>query len=114
MRIIPTREPYEKLNVVRDPTAAIRWRAEQKQECMICGWEESYALGCVRRLEVDHVAGAAGRSDEPCNFLLVCTFCHKDKHAGKTKLDELLAAKQLCDPSNYDRKRVLQLKGRAV
>ena len=111
MRIRPTRDPYQKLHIVRDSTAAINWRATVKQECMCCG-SNGYELG--NHLQVHHLAGAAGRSDEPCNFLLVCRKCHEAIHACKLDLDALLAAKQLCDPGNYDKTRVLKLKWRTI
>jgi hypothetical protein len=115
MRIVPTREPYEKLNIVRDPTAAIRWRATVPPECMLCGWDGAYDLGSGKHLETHHIAGAAGRSDEPEDFLLVCAGaddgCHEACTANKIKLGDVLAAKQLCDPSNYNRERVMILKG---
>mgnify|MGYP001618064570 CR=1 FL=1 len=113
MRIIPTREPYEKLNVVRDPMAAIAWRSEMPQVCMLCGWHLQYEIG--RHLEVHHLAGAAGRSDEPCNFLLVCagtdTGCHEACTANKINFQEQLEAKQACDPQHYDGPRLMKLKG---
>ena len=112
---LPRRELTEKLNKVKDNTAAIGWRAQQPQECMCCGWKLIYDLGPKRGLSVHHMAGAAGRSDEPCNFLLVCygdRGCHEAIHAGKIDLDAQLAAKELCDPNNYDPVRVMQLKGK--
>lgn len=108
MRIVPQREPYEKLNLVRDLIAIAKWRARQKPECMICGAD---GLDLLNRLQVHHIAGAAGRSDEDANLLLICRLCHEDVHAYRLTLEEVLAAKQLCDPERYDRERVMILKG---
>lgn len=109
MRIVTGRQYPDKLNLIRDPMAAAKWRAEQKQECMCCGVD---GLWPGNHLQVHHLAGAAGRSDEPCNFLLVCRRCHEDAHAYLLGITELLAAKQLCDPSNYNKSRVMKLMGR--
>lgn len=110
MRIVPQREPHEKMNLVRDITERVSWRALHEERCMICGTRRDHAD--FRGLQVHHIAGAAGRSDEPCNFLLVCGVCHEAIHAGKLELDDILAAKQLCDPENFDRDRVMVLRGR--
>ena len=74
---------FEKAYVITDPDARDRWSYDGSHgdRCQIClkpwiktGW---------RGFAVHHIIhGANGRSDEPCNFLLVCSRCHDMIHAG--------------------------------
>ncbi len=56
----------------------LRWAAEQEQRCQVC-----FATICAMWLSPDHARAEfhvhhliVGRSDEACNFLLLCHRCH--------------------------------------
>lgn len=110
------RIPPDKLGIVRDPMAAITWRATQVQACFLCGREAEYDLGRSFWLEVHHIVGGRGRrSDEFCNFLLVCQSltdgCHRACTENNIDFETQCAAKELADPTNANRERLYQLKG---
>lgn len=108
-RIVQTRLiDDDKLGVVKDDKLRRTWSAEHRR-CQLCGTNESFP----RWLEVHHIAGAAGRSDERCNFIKLCNGdggCHALYHAGFVPIKVVLAAKLLCDPEEFDLCRVLRLR----
>jgi hypothetical protein len=75
-------------------------------------------------LEIHHIIGFPGRSDEPANWLCVCHRCHVllEGHRGRYNgvqyppltLGHALTFKRLEDPDNYNPERLAQLYGQAL
>ena len=77
------RNEFKKAGVVTDPDARQRWKEEgdHGDRCQVCHrpWARAGWLGVA----VHHIIrGSNGRSDEPCNLLLVCGRCHAMIHDG--------------------------------
>ena len=102
MRLAPRTLDDSKLGKVDAPILRRAWAARHPH-CQFCG--------DTVRLHTHHIAGAAGRSDEPCNWLRVCQLCHDAIHANRIQLATVLACKLLSDPEEFDLCRVLRLKG---
>lgn len=106
------REPYERVGVVRDPEGRKLWAAQQERRCQVCLGKADW-----RGFSVHHLIRGAGRSDEDCNWILVCGSCHDrcPGHDGseypKLTLGEMLTCKVLADPIEYDRPRLEALYG---
>lgn len=74
---------YEKANVITDRAAIEEWRAngDHGDRCQVCF--RPWSRAGWRGFEVHHIIGGAnGRSDEPCNCLLVCGRCHDQMSNG--------------------------------
>lgn len=108
-RIVQTRFiDDDKIGIVKDDKLRRIWSAEHRR-CQLCGTNESFP----KWLEVHHIAGASGRSDERCNFLKLCNGaggCHDLYHAGLIRFEVVLAAKLLSEPEEFDLCRVLRLR----
>lgn len=108
-RIVQTRFLNDdKIGVVTDDKLRRAWASEH-QRCQLCGDGGSFP----RWLETHHLSGAAGRSDERCNLLRLCTGdggCHGLYHAGLIRFETLCGAKLLSDPEEFDLCRVLRLR----
>jgi hypothetical protein len=80
---------YKKAGVITSQEARNAWKlaGDHGDKCQVChvphhrsGW-----LG----MAVHHIAhGSNGRSDEPCNMLLVCSRCHAMIHDGQHRDDK--------------------------
>lgn len=87
---------FQKANVVTDPDARERWKVsgDHGNHCQVCHVPPQYAG--MLAMAVHHIIrGTNGRSDEPCNFLLVCGRCHSMIHDGQyrdERTGELLPA----------------------
>ena len=72
-----------KRGVVKDKHRRKAWAYAQLDRCMVCGipYIRSLYARFPHGLHVHHIiGGTGGRSDEPCNFLLVCDRCHRMLH----------------------------------
>ena len=117
---------YVKANVVIDPRCRANWRiyGDHRCRCQVCHATEYQADW--RGLQVHHIIhGSNGRSDEPCNFLLVCGICHGmihddqycDSHGvllPKITLGNVLWVKSHCDDGTWDEERLEVLYHRAL
>ena len=68
---------YEKANIITSPLERERWKMEgdHGDRCQVCRRPTSAYQW--RGFAIHHIIGGANvRSDEPCNFLLVCARCH--------------------------------------
>ena len=112
-RIVQTRLiDDDKLGIVHDDKLRRVWASEHNR-CQLCGDGGSFP----RWLETHHLSGAAGRSDERCNFARLCNGdggCHGLYHAGLIRFETVMAAKLLCDPEEFDLCRVLRLRRQAM
>lgn len=112
-RIVPTRDYQpDKVGIIVDPVARQLWE-QSHCECQLCG--------TTCGLQTHHLVGgvSGGRSDEPCNFLRTCVYCHMrcegfDVFAGPVKHKRLLFGEQLwlksvCDPHEWNPKRLKEL-----
>lgn len=73
----------EKSGVITNSAVRERWLLEgdHGDRCQIC--HRPWARAGWRGFNVHHIIhGANGRSDEPCNLLLVCGRCHDMIHDG--------------------------------
>ena len=73
-------------NVITDPTVRERWLMEgdHGDRCQLCGVPRNRSGW--RGLVIHHIIhGCNARSDEPCNFLLVCGDCHDRIHDGQIR-----------------------------
>ncbi len=80
--------------------------------CQVCGRKAD----STTRLELHHIVGAAGRSDERTNLIMLCSEgpdqgCHAEAHGGKLSLGNILWAKWYADRSNVDWVRLAVLRG---
>ena len=101
-------------NIITDIARRDVWRLEGEHgcRCQICHVPH-WAAGW-RGMAVHHIIhGANGRSDEPCNLLLVCGHCHGAVHDEQEKgvpaitLGNVLWVKSHTD--EWDEKRLTEL-----
>jgi hypothetical protein len=74
---------FKQSHVITDPKARMLWMetGDHGDRCQVC--HRPWARAGWRGFAVHHIIrGANGRSDEPCNFLLVCARCHDMIHDG--------------------------------
>ena len=113
---------HGKLNKIRDSKARLRWLMGLPERfCWVCGRAFD---GFAHAMNVHHIIGASGRSDEPCNFFLAAQACHMAIHGErpvvngkaleKVSLAEVLRLKKKHDPDNFDPERLRQLRGQAL
>lgn len=111
---------HTRAGIVRDPKVRRAWLAQLANcRCWRCGCGNAWP-----GLNVDHIIGASGRSDEPENFALLCHADHSAKHGVvvvrngvKTPpltLANVLWLKMTHDPDNYRPERLAQLRGQAL
>jgi hypothetical protein len=108
-----------KRNAIKEAAARKEWGQEHVSGgCMICGIKKADWRGFT----VHHIRpGRDGRSDEPCNYLLVCGLCH-DLCEGLAKRDNAtgllvptvpdgmqMTMKWLRDPDDWNLKRLAEL-----
>jgi len=110
---------YEKANVITDHAARDHWllSGSHKNRCAVC-WRPWERAGW-RGFAVHHlVRGANGRSDEPCNLLLLCADHHDHYHgagiidSGGQRMPELTFGMLLrikMESSEWDEKRLTAL-----
>lgn len=96
-----------KLGVVRNDHLRTQW-AKRHPVCQL-----RFDAPHSEALQTHHIAQAAGRSDEVCNFLRTCQYCHDMIHAGLVSFETVVAAKAVGDPDEFSLCRVLRLKGMA-
>lgn len=99
---------FPKMGVVHDLPAMKSYR-----------WSHSHCQCCGRDLtrdgvkaELHHIIGGAGRSDEPCNLIMLCDGyhgCHGKVHG---QLSAVLYAKWKTDRANTDWVRLAILYGK--
>lgn len=105
MRLTPRTLDDAKVGIVRSLSERSAW-AKRHPWCQLCGGKSN--------LHTHHIAGAAGRSDEPCNWLRVCQACHDAIHENRIRLATVLAGKLLGDSQEFNLCRVLRLKGMVI
>ncbi len=87
---------FAKAGIVRSKRAVEKWKesGDHGDRCQVC--HRTWARSGWRGLSVHHIIhGSNGRSDEPCNMLLVCGRCHDMIHDGQYRDEvtkELLSA----------------------
>lgn len=113
----------QKLNIVRDWEIGYSWKLGHPF-CLLCGIVATQAK--AERwpgLELAHIIGGAGRSDEPCNLLILCArdhwlFHYTGRWNGQAferiTLAHLLWAKRQRDPGNWNPERLKELRGKAL
>lgn len=101
---------YQRCRPVRDEEARKEWARSKRQRCQSC-----HGKPCFLGLAVHHIV-RFGRSDEPCNLLLLCNTCHAKIHDNplgqRITLGMTLAIKWLEDEDELDIDRLQQLHGR--
>ncbi len=75
---------FEKSHVITDPEARWQWvmDGDHQNRCAVC--HRPLAVPTWLGFDPHHIVfGANGRSDEPCNLLLVCRRDHKIIHGAR-------------------------------
>lgn len=107
----PLYQPLIPIVEETDETRRLRveWALRQRPVCMVCGKR-------VYDLTVDHIIGGNGRrSDQVENWLWVgWVCCHSKKHDLGGRLPLFIAAKSICDPSNFSEVILEGLRGQAL
>lgn len=97
-KLLPKRScDFPPANVVRDGWAIKDYHATWKT-CQLCG-----ANAAERIMELHHIVGASGRSDERANLILLCREHHAEygPHSD-ANFGTILWAKHHSDPHNTD------------
>lgn len=113
---------FPKANIIKSPELLQELHNEWDC-CQVCGrraglwtkWDAGPQENWVS-LHLHHVIGAAGRSDERCNLLALCSEgpdqgCHAEAHGGKLPLGKILYHKWKADPDGIDWIRLAVLRG---
>lgn len=97
---------------IENRVARIEWRMDRRERCMLCGWEGTKSRDGMRWLEIHEIERrslASRRWADPCNYLLLCNLCHRDRIPLMSRAEEL-AIKWAGDPENFDLDRWLRLR----
>lgn len=88
-----------------------RTTAQDKYRAMMAG--KPCAL-CRKQVETElhHIIGGAGRSDEYCNFLMLCHACHMEIQSQPADYPRVWKAKWQVDREHCDWRRLIELLGR--
>ena len=98
--------------------ARLMWAAKFPR-CWNCGRKNTWPP-----IAVHHILGAALRSDEPCNWAILCGSCHAAVHGERPVVDgkalekigfeTILKLKRKFDPGNWNPERLAELRGHAL
>jgi hypothetical protein len=93
-----------------------KWRAEQPNECMWCGWTQASREwpNAISAKSHEIVCGTATRQmclAEPAALLVLCDRCHEAMHAcSKASAVVMgLVVKKRADPKHYDLRKVVKI-----
>ena len=90
--------------------ARIEWRLSVADKCMLCEWsEQRCGFRWLETHEIERRSHAAGRWAHPCNYLLLCNFCHAETIPTMIHAEQL-AVKWVNDPDNFDLDAWLRLR----
>lgn len=122
MSCLPPRPQPPKVNPTYDPVGRREW-ALLRMRCQAClkGWREAGAD--IMGLTVHHIIKPY-RSDEPCNYLLLCHLCHDLAEGRRYRVDGkllpklsigiCLTIKKEADPEEWNAKRLEELYGQTL
>lgn len=106
--------------IIRDSSASREWLLTLSIAASCCWHPWCCAVIC----DVHHIVGGAGRSDEFCNFSLLCRIHHMAYHGERPVVDgvrvrgltmgELLAVKRKLDFGSWNPTRLAQLRGQTL
>jgi len=111
---------FNKAHVITDPEAREQWAmgGDHHDRCAVC-WRPWCLAGWLGFDKHHLVHGSNGRSDEPCNLLLLCNDHHRHYHFGGVfdpitgvRLPDLTFAMLLsckAESSEWDAKRLAEL-----
>ena len=111
-RIVPIREPIKSREVVHSEHARRKWASTRLR----CYFDRQNCHSNVG-MHTHHIVGGSGRSDEACNLIRVCAYCHRRIHRTERPvitLYDVLMAKLDHDPKEYDLDRIEELRGSAI
>ena len=95
---------------IENRVARIEWRLSVAESCMVCQWsEERCGFRWLETHEIERRSHAAGRWAHPCNYLLVCNYCHGDTMPTMSHAEQL-AVKFKHDAMNFDLEAWLRLR----
>ena len=95
---------------IENRVARIEWRLSVAEECMLCEWsEQRCGFRWLETHEIERRSHAAGRWAHPCNYLLLCNFCHAETIPAMSHAEQL-AVKWVNDPDNFDLDTWLRLR----
>ncbi len=105
----PRLKPVKSKKTLGEYAARVTW-------CEACGQGQN--LHHFRGLEIHHII-KRGRSDERCNLIKLCWFCHMRAEATSAPdtwlpLGVILSIKKLRDPEGWDADRLAELRLRPL
>jgi hypothetical protein len=95
---------------IENRVARIEWRLSVPEACMICEWsEERCGFKWLETHEIERRSHAAGRWADPCNYLLLCNYCHSDTIPAMSHAEQL-AVKWKKDKKHFNLEDWLRLR----